>query len=430
MSALSPTPPGAAQSSSSRLPLFSLAAASFGIGTTEYVVMGLLPDVAGDLDVSIPKAGLLVTGYALSVAFGSPFLAIATARMDRRRALLSLMAIFIFGNLACALAPTYPLLMAARVLTALCHGAFFGLGAVVAAAVVAPERKAQAIAMMFGGLTLANVLGVPFGTAIGEAFGWRETFYIVAGIGVLAALALYAWLPRQLPIAAMNLAHEARALKRPQVILAMAISVVSSASLFSVFTYITPILETVTRISPHGVTLMLLLFGVGLTLGNVLGGRLADWRLMPSVAGLLAGLVPVLCLVTVTSASLSATAVTLFVWGIISFALIAPLQTRVVNEASQAPNLASTLNQGAFNLGNAVGAWIGGVGLTAGLAYADLPWIGAILAIAALSLAVLSLHLARLADTSKVNLAHSVAESNQIASQRCAESLPAGKARS
>ncbi|MBN9583284.1 MAG: MFS transporter, partial [Afipia sp.] len=241
--------------SSASLPLLALAAASFGIGTTEYVVMGLLPDVAVDLGVSVPKAGLLVSGYALSVAFGSPFLAVATARLDRRRALLALMAVFIVGNLACALAPTYALLMAARILTALCHGAFFGLGAVVAAAIVAPARKARAIAMMFAGLTLANVLGVPFGTAIGEAFGWRDTFLVVAAVGVSAAFALYLWLPRHLPLPPMNLRREVLSLANAQVVLAMLISVVSSAGLFSVFTYITPILETVTRVSPHDVTL-------------------------------------------------------------------------------------------------------------------------------------------------------------------------------
>ena len=385
--------PVAVDRPSSRLPLLSLAAASFGIGTTEYVVMGLLPDVATDLGVSIPTAGLLVTGYALSVAFGSPFLAVATAHLDRRRALLSLMTIFIFGNLACAFAPSYALLMAARVLTALCHGAFFGLGAVVAAAIVPPGNKAQAIAMMFAGLTLANVLGVPFGTAIGNAFGWRETFSIVAAIGVVAALLLYAWLPRDLPIAPMNLAREARSVGHPQVILAMLISVVSSASLFSVFTYITPILESVTGISPSGVTWMLLLFGVGLTAGNVLGGKLADWKLMPAVVGLIAVLIPVLGSLVKTAGNPLPAAATLLAWGIVSFGLISPLQTRVVNEAAEAPNLASTLNQGAFNLGNAVGAWIGGLGLTFGMAYSDLPWIGAALAVLALLLAVFSYRL-------------------------------------
>lgn len=388
---------------SSRKPLLALAAASFGIGTTEYVVMGLLPGVASDLGVSIPKAGLLVSGYALSVAFGSPFLAIATARLDRRRALLALMSIFILGNMCCAMAPGYALLMAARVLTALCHGAFFGLGAVVAAALVAPERKARAIAMMFGGLTLANVLGVPFGTAIGETFGWRDTFFIVAAIGVLTTLALHAWLPRNLPVPPMDLAREARSLGRPQVALAMLVSVVSSASLFSVFTYITPILEQVTHVSPQGVTLMLLLFGVGLTMGNVMGGRLADWKLMPSIIGLLAALVPVLCLFTRTSAAAVPAAGTLLVWGVLSFALIAPLQSRVLGQAADAPNLASTLNQGAFNFGNATGAWLGGLSLTSGAAYAELPWMGAALAIVACVLALLSYGMERHGHRTEAN---------------------------
>ena len=376
--------------SASRLPLLALALASFGIGTTEFVIMGLLPDVAGDLGVTIPQAGLLVTGYALSVAFGSPFLAVATARMDRRKALLLLIGIFILGNLLCALAPNYALLMAARIVTALCHGAFFGLGAVVAATLVPEQKKAQAIAMMFAGLTLANVLGVPFGTALGEAVGWRNTFWAVVVIGFAAAFALYAWLPRNVPTPRMKLIHEARSLGSTQVILAMLISVVVSASLFGVFTYITPILENVTLISPHEVTLMLLLFGIGLTAGNFLGGWLGDWKLMPSVIGILALLIPVLSLFTLTSASLVPAAVTIFCWGLLAFALISPLQMRVVNEAAQAPNLASTLNQGAFNLGNAAGAWIGGLALTNGLAYRELPWIGVALAAVAFTLSFLS----------------------------------------
>jgi DHA1 family inner membrane transport protein len=376
--------------SASRLPLLALALASFGIGTTEFVITGLLPDVAGDLGVTIPQAGLLVTGYALSVAFGSPFLAVATARMDRRKALLLLIGIFILGNLLCALAPNYALLMAARIVTALCHGAFFGLGAVVAAALVPEQKKAQAIAMMFAGLTLANVLGVPFGTALGEAVGWRNTFWAVVVIGFAAAFALYAWLPRNMPTPRMKLIHEARSLGSTQVILAMLISVAVSASLFGVFTYITPILENVTLISPHEVTLMLLLFGIGLTAGNFLGGWLGDWKLMPSVIGILALLIPVLGLFTLTSTSLVPAAVTIFCWGLLAFALISPLQMRVVNEATQAPNFASTLNQGAFNLGNAAGAWIGGLALTNGLAYRELPWIGVALAAVAFTLSFLS----------------------------------------
>lgn len=400
----SPVPTPAA-TGSPRLPLLALGAAAFGIGTTEFVIMGLLPQVAGDLGVSIPRAGLLVSGYALSVTFGSPFLAIATARMDRRRALMLLMGVFVFGNLLCALAPSYWLLMGARVLTALCHGAFFGLGAVVAASIVLPGRKAQAISMMFAGLTLANVLGVPAGTALGEAMGWRSTFYGVVLIGLVAAAALALFLPRVLPAPRVSLAQEARSLLSRQVLLAMLISILSSASLFSVFTYIAPLLGGVTGMSPHGVTVMLLVFGVGLTLGNVLGGRLADWRLMPSVIGVIALIIPVLCLFAFTSRAVVPAALTLLVWGVAAFALIAPLQLRVVDAAAQAPSLASTLNQGAFNFGNAIGAWAGGLALTLGVPYDGLPFMGAAIAAAALGLALLS-HLTDLAARRADGRAH------------------------
>jgi DHA1 family inner membrane transport protein len=378
------------QAPTSRLPLLALALATFGIGTTEFVIMGLLPDVSADLKVPIPEAGLLVTAYALSVAFGSPFLAIATARMNRRGALLLLMGVFILGNLLCALAPSYSLLMAARIVCALCHGAFFGLGTVVAAALVPQEKRTQAIAMMFGGLALANVLGVPFGTALGNAFGWRQTFWAVVAIGFVASFALYAWLPRDVPTPPIRLIQEARSLGSAQVLLAMVISVLASASLFGVLTYITPILENVTRLSAGSVTLMLLLFGVGLTLGNLLGGRLGDWRLMPSLIGILVLLAPLLALFTLTSKAVIPAAATIFCWGLLAFALISPLQMRVVNVAAGAPSLASTLNQGAFNLGNATGAWIGDVGLTHGLPYDQLPWIGAALAAVALLFTIIS----------------------------------------
>lgn len=366
------------------LPLLALAVASFGIGTTEFVIMGLLLDVANDLRVSVPDAGLLVTGYALGVAIGAPILAMATFRLPRRAALLSLMVVFIVGNLLCAIAPTYWLLMGARVVTSFCHGAFFGLGAVVAAQIVPPNRRAQAIALMFAGLTLANVLGVPLGTALGQQLGWRSTFWAVVGIGLAAGAALYVWLPRNLPAAEGNLMREVRALRQPQVLLAMLISALASASLFAVFTYITPILEQVTGVESSAVTWVLLVFGVGLTIGNLAGGRLGDWMLMPAVIGIFVVQIIVLIVFTVTSASYWPAVITIFIWGVLDFALVAPLQMRVVNEATEAPNLASTLNQGAFNLGNALGAWVGGLAIHYGIAYADLPWVGVALSAVAL----------------------------------------------
>lgn len=372
------------------LPLIALALAAFGIGTTEFVIMGLLLDVSRDLSVTVPQAGMLVSGYALGVALGSPILGLLTARMPRRQVLLGLMGIFIAGNFYCAIAPDYGSLMAARILTSFCHGAFFGLGAVVAGEVVAPHRQASAIAMMFAGLTIANILGVPFGTALGQSFGWRSTFFAVTGIGVVAAIALWAWLPHNLTVVTGSLMREVRSLARLQVYLAMLLSVLASASLFSVLTYIAPILERVTNVTPHVVTYVLLIFGVGLTIGNFVGGRLADRRLMPTVVGGFVAVAAILTIFGLVSSMFWPTVATVFIWGGTAFALISPLQLRVVREAMGAPNLASILNQGAFNLGNASGAWFGGIAITGGVGYGDIAWIGVLLALIALGVALWS----------------------------------------
>jgi DHA1 family inner membrane transport protein len=365
-------------------PLIALAVASFGIGTTEFIIMGLLPDVSRDLGVSIPRAGLLVSGYAYGVAFGAPLVAIATARLPRKAALLMLMAIFTLGNLGCALAPSYALLMTARVATSFAHGAFFGIGSVVARDLVPARKKAQAVAVMFSGLTLANVLGVPFGTALGQAEGWRFPFFVVVAIGLGAAAAIALWVPA-MPGSSNRIATEFGTLRQPRVLLPMAISVLSSVSLFCVFTYVAPLLEQVSGLAPHQVTLALLLFGVGITAGNLVGGRLADWRLVTTVVAAFAGVALVLAIFTVTSHAAIPAQVTLFVWGALAFAVASPLQIWVVEAAADAPNLAATLNQGAFNFGNATGAWLGGAALGAGLGYAELPWLGAGIALVALA---------------------------------------------
>jgi DHA1 family inner membrane transport protein len=357
--------------------LIALALAAFCIGTTEFVIMGLLPDVARDLGVTIPQAGLLITGYALGVVIGAPIVAAASIRLPRKTALLAMVGFFVVGNLLCGLAPNYAVLMIARIVTAFCHGAFFGIGSVVAADLVAPNRRASAIALMFGGLTLANVLGVPFGTALGNALGWRSTFLAIVVIGIIAAVAIAAWLPSNLAMKPSNLKNEIRVLGNRYVLLAMLTSVLASASLFAVFTYIAPLLETVTGLKPNTITFALLVFGVGLTVGNLIGGRLADWRLMPSLLGVFAALFFVNVAFVFTSHSVVAAFITLFVWGCCGFAVVPLIQMRVVNEAAAAPNLAATLNQSAFNLGNASGAWIGGSAIAAGLAYETLPWLGA-----------------------------------------------------
>ncbi len=372
------------------IPLLALAVAAFAIGTSEFLIVGLLPDVARDLRVTIPTAGLLVTGYALGVVLGAPILAIAAARATRKTALLALIVGYAAGNLLCAIAPNYALLMAARVATALCHGAFFGIGSIVAAELVPPAKRGQAIAIMFSGLTLANLLGVPAGTALGQQAGWRAAFWCVVLIALAAAAAIARALPRLPPPRPGRLLAEFAVLRRPQVILAMLMSVMLSASLFSVFTYITPMLERVTRLAPAAVTWLLLLFGMGTIVGNLLGGRLGDWRLLPAIAGAQAGLVAVLAAFTLTLPMAVPAALTLLVWGMLTYVNAAPLQMRVVDTAPDAPNLVATLNQGAFNLGNAGGAWLGGVAVAAGAGYRALPWLGAGLSLLGLAMTALS----------------------------------------
>ena len=378
------------------LPLLALAAAAFGIGTTEFVIMGLLPDVALDLGVSTPAAGMLVSGYAIGVVIGAPVLAVLTARLPRKPALIGLMTLFILGNALCALAPTYGLLMTARVVTAFCHAAFFGIGAVVAADLVPREKRAQAMALMFTGLTFANVLGVPLGTALGQAAGWRATFWVVTLIGMLAVTALAAWLPSRLPLQkGGSLVSEFRSLAKPPVQLALLISTLGSISLFTVFTYIAYILRDVTGFSAASTSWVLLLFGLGITVGGLVGGRLADWRLLPALGGLFALLAVVLTAFSWTSHFQGATLVTIFIWGALSFATVPATQMRVIDQAHRAPNLASTLNQGAFNLGNAVGAWVGGSMIAAGLPLTALPLVGAGVALLALGAVAASMALDR-----------------------------------
>jgi DHA1 family inner membrane transport protein len=355
-----------------RKSLLALAVAAFGIGTSEFIIMGLLPDLAKSFSISIPKAGVLVTAYALSVTFGSPLIALLLARTERKRALLILMGMFVAGNLLCALAPSYPLLLCARVLTALCHGAFFGIGSIVATNLVPYNQRTQAVTLMFSGLMIANVLGVPAGTALGQAFGWRAAFLALIPVGLLALAVLYHMVPEQ-GSEAVHLKHEFRAVIRPQVQLVLSLSTISSIALFCVFTYIAPMLEVVTHLSPHAVTWVLVLFGASITIGNFLGGRLGDWKPMPLVLTGLVLLIAILLAMPLAMPHLLPAVALIFVWGLVHFCAIAPLQARIVEQAKGAPNLASTLNQGAFNLGNALGASLGGLVLTAGYGYLKLP---------------------------------------------------------
>jgi MFS transporter, DHA1 family, inner membrane transport protein len=373
-----------------RKPLLALAVSAFGIGTSEFIIMGLLPDLAHSFQVSIPKTGILVSGYALSVTLGSPLVALALSHMDRKRALLILMGMFVAGNALCALAPSFLLLLLARILTALCHGAFFGIGSIVAFHLVPRSERAQAITLMFSGLTLANVLGVPAGTALGQAFGWRFAFWALVPIGLVAGLGLFRLVPHQ-PAEKLHLKHEFRAALRPQVQLVLALSTLSSISLFCVFTYVAPILEQVTRLSPAAVTRVLVVFGVGITVGNLLGGRLADWKQMPVLLTGFVLLIAIFLIMPFVELTAVPAVIMIFVWGCVHFATGSPLQARIVDQAKGAPNLASTLNQGAFNLGNAIGASLGGIMLTEGIGYRYLSWGSAAVASVALLVALIAL---------------------------------------
>jgi len=371
------------------LAVLALAAATFGICTSEFVIMGLLPEIAADLTVSIPDAGLLVSLYAMGVVVGAPVLAMLTSAWPRRAALIGLSLVFLVGNLLCAAAPTYGLLMGARVVTALCHGTYFGIASVVATRLVAPERRSQAIALVFMGATLANMLGVPFGTALGQALGWRAAFIGVAAINVLAVVAQVFLVPRALPVERGNLAAEFRAVRTPPVLTALSLSTLTSVSLFTVFTYITPILRDVTGISPRGVTWILLLLGVGLSAGTMLGGRLGDRGLSRGLVGMLAVLTLVLGGLHFTLGERLPATGNLMLWSVAAFAVCPMLQTLVIARAKDAPNLASTFNQSAFNLGNAIGAWFGGALLNHGVGFGDLPLAStAIAALACLMMVV------------------------------------------
>ncbi|WP_295190965.1 MFS transporter [uncultured Brevundimonas sp.] len=358
-------------------PLLALAAGAFGIGVTEFAPMGLLPVIATDLGVSIPSAGLLISAYALGVVLGAPLMTLATGRVPRRTLLIGLAGIFTIGNALSALADNYALLMIARIITSLNHGAFFGVGAIVAAGLVPPDRKAGAVAAMFMGLTIANVVGVPLATWAGETLGWRASFWGIAMIGVMVMAALALTLPKAAAPAAGDMLAELRVLGRRRVLSALALTVIGSSAMFTVFTYITPILHEQTGASLGFITAMLVLYGLGLTVGNWIGGKFADRSVDRTLIVTLAGLSLVLLTFAAAMPLASVSAVLIFLWGIASFALVPPLQVRVMDAARDAPNLASAVNIGAFNLGNAIGAALGGAVIAGGLGYPAVALAGA-----------------------------------------------------
>lgn len=358
--------------------LFALSIGAFGIGVTEFAPMGLLPVIAADLGVSIPTAGLLVSAYALGVLIGAPLMILTTGKMSRRTLLILLAGIFTLGNFLSAVANNYETLLAARIITSLNHGAFFGVGSVVAASLVSPERRAGAVAAMFMGLTIANIIGVPIATWAGEQFDWRSAFWGITLLGVLVMITLRLTLPDLPATKSVNAKTELRVLSRSSVLYALLLTVIGSSAMFTVFTYIAPILREATHASLGFVTAMLVTYGVGLSIGNWLGGKFADRSVDLTIIVSLASLTIVLIAFAFLMSSSVASTILIFLWGIASFALVPPLQVRVMSVAADAPNLASAVNIGAFNLGNAFGAALGGGVIALGFGYPAVALAGAV----------------------------------------------------
>jgi len=374
------------------LPLFALVITAFTIGTAEFVIAGLLPAVSSDLGVSIPTTGFLITAYAIGVAVGGPIITLLTRNLPRRTTILILVSVFTLGQALCALAPNYPLLMAARLLVSIGHGAYFGVAAIVATRLVGQEKAGRAIALLLSGITVANILGVPGGTAIGNLFGWRATFWVIGALGIAVLAFIYTVLPRDAPPErqAGSVAGEFRVLARPAIYMSFAVIVVAMIGQFAVFTFIAPYLIEVTGIAEAVVPWLLLLFGLGSTIGVLIGGRLADWKLMPSLIGMLLALAVTYALMAAASFSPIAMAFAILVWSALSFGFGAPVQTRILKAAADAPNLASPLVPTAFNIGIALGASVGAFALDHGWGYVSLPLIGVAVSLAATVIALMS----------------------------------------
>ncbi|MHA7291423.1 MFS transporter [Arthrobacter sp. MDT3-24] len=359
--------------------LIALALGGFGIGLTEFVIMGLLPEVAADFQVSEATAGWLISGYALAVVVGALVLTAAVTRFERKPVLAVLLVLFIAGNLVSAIAPDYGMMMIGRIIAALAHGAFFGIGAVVAADMVAPTKKAGAIAIMFTGLTAANVLGVPFGTMLGQAAGWRSTFWAITVIGVIALAGILALVPKtgHGDTTPGTLRSELRAFRSGQVWLSILVTILGYGGMFGAFTYIAFTLTEVSGFAASTVPWLLIVFGVGLFIGNTIGGKAADRNVDRTLVVVLSVLVVVLVGFALTAGNQVLTVASIVLMGGFGFATVPGLQMRVMKYASSAPTLASGANIGAFNVGNALGAWLGGVTITAGLGYTSPIWAGA-----------------------------------------------------
>ncbi|WP_251943338.1 MFS transporter [Staphylococcus sp. Marseille-Q5304] len=344
--------------------IWILAIGAFAIGMSEFVIMGLLPNVARDFDVTVSQAGQLITGYALGVAIGGPILVMLTIKWNRKLLLLALMIIFILGNFAVSLSPNYPLMMVGRIITSLAHGSFFGIGSILAASMVKPEKRASAMALMFMGLSLSNILGVPFGTLIGQNFGWKMTFVIIAFIGIVAWFGILFVVPNQKQTVQSSVISELKILKEKQLWLTLAVTLFGFSSVFAFFTYISSVLTDVSHVHENLISYLLIIFGVGVTLGNVVGGKLADKDLNRSLKSIFIVFILYFILLYFIQMNGFLMVAGIFFFGLIGFSMSPSLQFKSTLISQDAPTLASTLNQSAFNLGNALGAFIGGVVVT------------------------------------------------------------------
>lgn len=375
------------------LPLLALAIGAFAIGTTEFSPMGFLPQIADSLNISIPTAGMLITAYALGVMIGAPIMTLWFGHFSRRKALIILMAIFTVGNLLAALAPSYLGLMGARIITSLNHGAFFGIGSIVATSVVPKDKQASAVAMMFMGLTIANIGGVPLATWVGQNIGWRMAFAAIAVLGLITMLSLWKALPEGHITQRPDVKAELQVLTRMPVVLALLTTVMSAGAMFTLYTYIAPSLQNITHATPTTITIMLVLIGIGFSIGNHFGGKFADLSLNKTLIGFLVLLMIMMLLFPILAQTTIGAGIALLIWGAAAFAVVPPLQMRVMSVAHEAPGLASSVNIGAFNLGNALGAAAGGAVLSIGMSYAAVSITGALLTALGLILVFIQMRL-------------------------------------
>ncbi|AYX89094.1 MFS transporter [Staphylococcus cohnii] len=344
--------------------IWMLAIGAFAIGMTEFVIMGLLPNIARDFDVSVSQAGQLITGYALGVAIGGPIIVMLTIKWNRKYLLLALMAIFIIGNFAASFSPNYGFMMTSRIITSLAHGSFFGIGSILAASMVKPEKRASAMALMFMGLSMSNILGVPFGTLIGQNFGWPMTFIIISIIGALALIGIIIFVPMKKETVKSSVLNELKILKEKRLWLTLAVTLFGFSSVFAYFTYISTVLIDVSHVQENLISYLLIIFGIGVTLGNVVGGKLADWNLNKALKMIFSVFTLYFILLYFVQMNGLLMVAGIFFFGLIGFSMSPSLQYKSTLISQDAPTLASTLNQSAFNLGNALGAFIGGVVVT------------------------------------------------------------------